>query len=95
MEENNYLRSKFQKSFIKVGHQYVDIKECVSFYFVKDPTGYVEVNFIFLSNIDPLKVKIKNKNELSFFFLELENFFDDPMLIGNLKALMKEIDEED
>ena len=64
------------KSFLKIGTTYFDIGPLCSFNFYPDKHGYVIMFLHFLSKDQPIKVKIKNKNELSEFFYGLDKYID-------------------
>ena len=89
-EEKEY-RSYKMKTFIKAGEAYIDIKNTLAFKFKKS-NPYVKILVYFKNTDKPIEFEIKNRNELSLLFLELEYFFDDPNLLSSLNALMDEIE---
>lgn len=80
------------KSFLKIGTTYFDIGPLCSFNFYPDKHGYVIMFLHFLSKDQPIKVKIKNKNELSEFFYGLDKYIDQDFR-ESLMALIEEIDK--
>lgn len=92
--DGRYIRNQKYKSFIKAGDGYLDIKNCVGFKLMKDPKGFVSMQCFFKEKKEPLYFKIKDENQLSLLFLELEFFFDDPNLLASLRNLMDDILED-
>ena len=80
------------KSFLKVGNTFFDIGPLCSFNFYPDKKGYIMMNMYFLSKDKPVRVKIRNKNELSELLYGLDKYID-PDFRESLMALINEIDK--
>lgn len=80
------------KQFLKIGTTYFDLASLCSFRFYPDYKGYIKMYMYFLSRETPIKVNIKNKNELSEFIYRLDTYMDEDMR-GSLQALIDQIDK--
>lgn len=91
MSKQNNKATKPIKNFLKLGATYIDAYLLCSMNFKPDKSGYVTAVLHFLSKDKPVFVKVKDKNELAEFFLQLDSFLD-----GELKSsLVKLIDQID
>ncbi len=80
------------KHFLKVGTTYFDLSTLCSFRFYPDYKGYIKMYMYFLSRETPVRVNIKNKNELCEFIYRLDTYMDEEMR-GSLQALVEQIDK--
>jgi hypothetical protein len=80
------------KHFLKVGTTYFDLSTLCSFRFYPDYKGYIKMYMYFLSRETPIRVNIKNKNELCEFIYRLDTYMDEEMR-GSLQALVEQIDK--
>lgn len=80
------------KHFLKVGTTYFDLSTLCSFRFYPDYKGYIKMYMYFLSRETPIRVNIKNKNELCEFIYRLDAYMDEEMR-GSLQALVEQIDK--
>lgn len=93
-DENMISRDINEKSFILSGDSFIDIKNVASFTFINDPDGYIYAIYYMIGSAieDAIATKIANRNELSQLFLQLEHFFDDPILKDKLMPLINKIE---
>lgn len=80
------------KNFLKVGTTYFDLTTLCSFKFYPDYKGYIKMHMYFLSRETPIKVNIRNKNELCEFIYRLDAYLDEEMR-GSLQSLIEQIDK--
>lgn len=83
-----------EKNFIKIGNYFIDIVSCNSFKIFKPNNDdvYLIAEFFFKGTMRSVKCPIKDKNELSFFLLQLERYFKDPSLLESITKLINEFD---
>lgn len=79
------------KNFIKIGQTYIDLSLLVTLRFIADKKGYIKMFLYFVSRDVPVMVKIRNKNELSELFLQLDAYLDST-LKDSLTRLIDEVD---
>ena len=87
-----FIKNKRLKSFIKVGQTFVDIKQTLGFSFMDDPNGYLIIQFVYDSG-RALNAFIRNRDEFSQFLLELEPFIDDEISLKSMEGLIEDIEK--
>lgn len=87
-----FIKNKRLKSFIKVGQTFVDIKQTLGFSFMDDPNGYIIIQFVYDSG-RALNAFIRNRDEFSQFLLELEPFIDDEISLKSMEGLIEDIEK--
>ena len=87
-----FIKNKRLKSFIKVGQTFIDIKQTIGFSFMEDPNGYIIVQFVYDSG-RALNAFIRNRDEFSQFLLELEPFIDDEISLKSMEGLIEDIEK--
>lgn len=88
-----FVQHRQLKSFIRVGTTFIDIKQTIGFSFMKDPTGYLIVQFVYESG-RAMNTFLRNRNDFAMFLMELDSFIDDPNALSSMNKFIDEIETE-
>lgn len=88
-----FFKNRKLKSFIRVGQTFVDIKQTIGFSFIKDPDGYIIIQFVYDSGRG-LNAFLRDRNDFAQFLLELDPFIDDPNALVSIDSFINEIERD-
>lgn len=88
---DDIIKQRQLKSFIKVGLTFIDIKQTIGFSFLDNPEGYIIIQFVYDSG-RALNAFVNDRNEFSQFLLELEPFIDDEYSMASIGTIIDEVE---
>ena len=92
LNEEFFKNRKF-KSLVRVGQTFVDLKQTIGFSFLKDPDGYIIIQFVYDSGRG-LNAFLRDRNDFAQFMLELDPFIDDPAAVVSIDEFINEIEND-